>query len=125
MFNAEDLLACADTCKAGPQGHDKHACVHVPVLPFCFSLLVMDGLAEHLLYELQARWKKTDDDYVRDNQLGQTILEDMRLIFLASGTHGDIVKGEMATRMMTETIPVSEFLRPFAVGTEKRKHRIG
>jgi hypothetical protein len=54
VFNAEDLLACADTCKAGPQGHDKHACVHVPVLPFCFSLLVMDGLAEHLLYELQA-----------------------------------------------------------------------
>jgi len=86
VFTSEDLLAASDDsdCKAGPTNECRHICVHILPLLVELTLLLFDGLAEHLLVELAAQWHKADDNALCEEQRESMIasLENLATAFL-------------------------------------------
>ena len=61
-FNNDSLIACSCTCKAGCRtisshrlGTQRNFCTHSASILMGLSLLLFDGLAEHILVELRER----------------------------------------------------------------------
>ena len=60
----DSLLYCACSCECGGRGDERAVCVHVLPLLYKISLLLVDGLAEHILLELNARLTLIPDDEI-------------------------------------------------------------
>ena len=52
----DDLVATSCTCKAGSHGLEQGVCVHSLPLILQLILLLVDGLANHILVELCQHW---------------------------------------------------------------------
>ena len=67
-FTRQSLAAASCTCKAGSAGIQRSVCVHNLQLIFQLVLLLVDGLANHILVELCHRWSEHLESKI--NELG-------------------------------------------------------
>jgi hypothetical protein len=111
------LLACECDCKSGGKDKERITCVHC--LPVCLqlSLLLMDGLAEHILLTLSEQWnegleKKIDEMCELDN-----VKKSIQTLVVAA-------KGINEKTEYLRDSQISKILENFAVGTERRKTMI-
>ena len=65
----QSLAATSCTCKAGSHGLQRSVCVHNLPLILQLVLLLVDGLANHILVELCHRWSEHLESKI--NELGQ------------------------------------------------------
>ena len=114
-FNHDSLIACSCTCKAGCRtnslsklGTERNFCTHGASILMGLSLLLFDGLAEHLLVELRARLSS-------DNELG-TLLnrEDVFLLMTACGKKNSDL-------LVPNGPSIFDCLEEFSVGTDLSK----
>ena len=77
-LTSNDLLASQCECQAGGENDERVLCVHGLPLLYQLSMLMDDGLAEHLLVELCSRWNTDLEDEVekqgKHNQIKKTLL---------------------------------------------------
>jgi hypothetical protein len=111
-FSATDLVACSCTCKSGSEGGEKVVCVHTLATMLKFVHLLLDGLADHAMFELAARWPQQDPDFSADTTA--TLRKDvMRLMSLVDPTK--------YSGVITDEQSLTSVLKDFAVGTERGK----
>jgi hypothetical protein len=63
----EKILACKCGCKAGSSGQERVMCVHILPVVYQVTLLMYDGLAEHMLCELCNAWNTTYEEAVNNS----------------------------------------------------------
>ena len=115
-FDIDSLIACSCTCKAGCRtkslnrlGTERNFCTHGASILMGLSLLLFDGLAEHLLVELRARLSS-------DDELGPLL--DRNHIFLLMTACGR----KNTDLLLLENRPtIFECLKEFSVGTDLSK----
>ena len=61
-FTSKDLLATRCECQAGGEKSERVVCVHALPVLYQLTMLLDDGLAEHLLVELCSRWNTELED---------------------------------------------------------------
>jgi hypothetical protein len=55
-FTKDELLCCKCNCKVGSEALERGICVHILPEILLFVILLLDGLAEHILVELCHWW---------------------------------------------------------------------
>eukprot|EP00562_Extubocellulus_spinifer_P004368 CAMPEP_0178524518 /NCGR_PEP_ID=MMETSP0696-20121128/29687_1 /TAXON_ID=265572 /ORGANISM="Extubocellulus spinifer, Strain CCMP396" /LENGTH=485 /DNA_ID=CAMNT_0020155861 /DNA_START=142 /DNA_END=1598 /DNA_ORIENTATION=+ len=114
-FTKSAVVACACSCKAGAdckKKDQKHVDVHILPIMHLLVLLLFDGLAEHILIELAARWKSVDDSV----EARDTMMDAIETLNLAARSRG----GRAPTERSSDAT-VSKLLDGFLVGTERPK----
>jgi len=112
-FTKSAIVACACSCTAGAdckKKDHKHVDVHVLPIMHLLVLLLFDGLAEHILIELAARWKSVDDIA----EARETMMDAIDTLKLATSTGG-------APTVRPSDATISKLLDGFLVGTERPK----
>lgn len=56
IFTNDAVVACSCECKAGDTTDGKVLCVHTLCSILLLNILLLDGLAEHILLHLAAEW---------------------------------------------------------------------
>ena len=84
----------------------------LPVL-YQFTLLLHEGLAQHILIELCERWNTTLEDLIGDKK--KSVMMDIETLMRVEGDNNDRI--ELAIKKET----IGEMLETFAVGTERKK----
>ena len=51
-----DIVCTQYSCSAGSTGGERVVCVHILPVFYLLSMLLCDGLAQHILIELCIRW---------------------------------------------------------------------
>jgi hypothetical protein len=105
----DSLVACSCTCKAGSQGIERIACVHVPAKIQQFSHFCLDGFVEHALVELSVMWG-THCPLNNNQQLIQDISQLMSVV--SPSKHSGLLAADTS---------VTKLLSNFSVGTEQGK----
>jgi hypothetical protein len=60
MFNKNNVISCKCSCRVGSDDNENVGCVHTLPVLLQFSVLLLDGLAEHCLFELSNTWYSSD-----------------------------------------------------------------
>jgi hypothetical protein len=110
IVTATELKATHCTCKAGGCRKDRVACVHSAVVLLLLTILLYDGLADHILYELATIWKNEPAfaNPAQKEKAASAIKALMRVTNRSKIADGDYDK-------------VNELLESFIVGTERPK----
>ena len=108
-FTSSQLLCCKCNCPIGAEGDQRVTCVHNLPIMLKFAMLLMDGLAEHVLLELIAKVTITP---------GSLELLDKNSVLTLMWA-----SGEMVTDLQTKQNTL-ELLENFSVGTERRKKSV-
>ena len=108
-----ELLACRCNCQSGGQEKEKVVCVHVLPVLYQFTMLLHEGLAQHILVELCQRWNSCLEDLVKSEI--DMVKNNIAILMRAEGASVDAVA--LATLKGT----VGEMLKTFAVGTDIAK----
>mmetsp|Transcript_12290 Transcript_12290/g.35170 ORF Transcript_12290/g.35170 Transcript_12290/m.35170 type:complete len:1472 (+) Transcript_12290:520-4935(+) len=114
-FTSSSLLAGKCACKAGSEGDGRSACVHTMCKLYQLYVLLIDGLAEHLVYELAEVWNGEQEAQL-DNERKGGMVEALRRLVSVAGL--DEVLVELSP---SELQSASGILSRFVVGTEQRK----
>jgi hypothetical protein len=83
-FNNSGIVCCNCTCKAGGYDNDKIICVHILPVLLQYTILLFDGLAEHILYELSNEWYTLDDVTISQERLQLLYLSLQKLLSAAT-----------------------------------------
>ena len=111
-FDSDNIISTSCTCKAGCSGSEKILCVHVLPILLQLSLLIFDGLGEHVLIELATDFNKSIEDGLSTdnyNKLRQSIL-----LLRRANCDVDI-------KDLNNTTTILDLLKLYSVGTENSK----
>jgi hypothetical protein len=80
-FNVNSILACQCSCKCGSQNVEKVMCIHMLPVLYQVSLLVFDGLGEHILIELASYVSSMSSSDMTDDNAArlQNVIKDLIL----------------------------------------------
>lgn len=67
-FTRTKIVCCSCTCKASSSGQEKILCVHILLVIYQYSMLLYDGLSEHLLVELANKWNLSLEKSITNKQ---------------------------------------------------------
>jgi hypothetical protein len=114
-FNTKEIIACQCDCKCGSNDDERVVCVHILPCIYQVSLLIFEGLGEHLLIELAAYvGRLNESDVTADTNLAlQRIVTS--LLFAVTRSIPVVTTEE------TGFVPLKIMLNNFSVGTDKRK----
>jgi hypothetical protein len=108
-FSTNKVVLCSCTCKVGAQLKQKIICVHVLPVLYQMTLLLFNGLAEHVLVEVANAYKNFS------GSLTNKQMSDMKKYIL-------IMKQAAQRIDKTDDLQTLEqILTPFNGGTEKSK----
>ena len=79
-------------------------------------MLLVGGLAEHILLELSSRFASIDEDIFEKEDI-DSMKANIFILMIAAGQEGDLVPGQRRMESMT----IRNILSSFSVGTENRK----
>ena len=105
-FTKSELLYCKFICQCGGCNDWMITCVHNLPIIFQLCMLLVDGLAEHILLELSARINLHDDVNIKIKT------ESVWTLMAASGEDIHYSDGYKSIHVLLER---------FSVGTDKRK----
>ena len=109
----DSLVVTGCTCKAGSHGLERGVCVHNIPLILQLVLLLVDGLANHILVELCHRWSSHLESKIEE--LGQLEMAKRAILMLMKAN------GSENTSSLCH-LSVNEILsKMYDVGTEKPK----
>ena len=109
----DSLCATSCTCKAGSQGLQRGVCVHNLPLILQVILLLIDGLANHILVELCHRWNSHLE--MKLKSLGKLDLTKNAILILMRANGNENISS-------FSEFSVNDILKKwFDVGTEKPK----
>jgi hypothetical protein len=109
-FTRTKIVCCSCTCKAGSSGCEKILCVHILPVVYQYSMLLYDGLSEHLLVELANEWNLSLEKSLTNEQKN-VLLEYLQELKQSTGV----------LTTFDKNMKVVDFLKPFSVGTENSK----
>lgn len=109
-FTRTKIVCCSCTCKAGSSGLDKILFVHILPAKYQYSMLLYDGLSEHLLVELANEWNLL---------LEKSLTIEQKNILLEYLQEQKQSTGVLTT--FDNNMKVNDFLKPFLVGTKSSK----
>ena len=107
------LVACECTCECGSQGNERVTCVHILPVAFQLTIFMVACLAENILLELSALWASETIEQSLSVKEAELMKKNVAKLIDA---------GSECNETPYETSGnISDMLRMFAVGTEKRK----
>ena len=115
-FTKDKLLACKCQCHAGGDKNQRVVCVHTLPVIYQLTMLLDDGLAEHLLIELCSRWDTDLEDIVEENDLFSQMRKDIKLLMRHNGDSEAKIKKVMSQPTIHDILQAG-----YATGTECQK----
>ena len=115
-FTSSKIVACKCSCQCGAEGDEAVVCVHILPLALQLSMLLVGGLAEHMLLELSSRFASIDENMFSEVEVKMT-KKSIFILMLAAGQRGDLV----SERGQHDKMTIRDILSLFSVGTENRK----
>ena len=85
-----EMLTCRCNCKCGCAGDNRVACVHVLPVLYQFTLLLHEGLAQHILIELCERWNTALEDLIGDKK--KSVMMDIEMLMRVEGDNNDRIE---------------------------------
>ena len=107
------LVACKCTCECGSQGNERVTCVHILPVAFQLTIFMVACLAENILLELSALWASETIEQSLSVKEAEVMKNNVAMLIDAGS--------ECNETPYETTAKISDMLRMFAVGTEKRK----
>ena len=118
-FTKNKVIACKCTCPCGSEGDEALVDVHILPLALELSLLLIGGLAEHILLELSAHFSSKNMAEIFDEEEIRSMKHSIFVLMLAAGQQG--LKSEDIFQPSRE---IRDILSTFSVGTENRKKMV-
>lgn len=109
-FTRNKLVACSCNCKVGSNGSERVLCVHILPVIYQYSLLLYDGLSDHILCELANEWNISYEKSLTSEQNKELLY----YLFQLKQSTG-------VCTYMKPNISINEFLKPYKVGTESSR----
>ena len=123
-FTSNDILACSCSCKAGSAKEEKILCVHILPVLLQLSLLLYDGMAEHLLCEIANEFPTgMEDNLNHDNIL--MLSKAIYLLKVASGKVDDSKNIILSIDTLLEDCKVGTESFKRGPGPPKDIHKLG
>ena len=115
-FSNSSIIAASCDCVAGGgcNANERVVCVHILPLIYQLTLLLDDGLAEHLLIELSSRWNPDLENCIKE----QGKVEEMRENTISLMQHYG-ASDEMIEKSLKLTL--AEVMKLYSTGTESVK----
>jgi hypothetical protein len=115
-FDDENIVACSCSCKVGGWKDHRIICVHVLPVIYQITLLLFDGMAEHVIVELSNHWRSITGTAreVSENDLAEI---KNNILTIISASHLNLPE-------YNDNTTIEELLHSFNVGTEKAKRVI-
>ena len=110
-----DLVCCECNCNAGSTGDQRVVCVHIMPVLYMLSMLLCDGLAQHILIELCTRWDNNLERLMKVTGKQYAMRDSITALMSTEGEPED--KIYIARHKHT----IGEMLEYFSVGTERKK----
>jgi hypothetical protein len=117
-FNNSGIVCCGCDCKAGGYNNDKIICVHILPVLLQYTILLFDGLAEHVLYEMANEWY-TFETVQLSNGLLEVLYAALQKLLSASSRSVSSIDLQIDAQTMRHKI--IEILNIFKVGTLEYK----
>jgi hypothetical protein len=117
-FTKQTVFACSCTCKCGGQGTEKILCIHVLPVMYQMSLLVFEGLAEHILVELAAFTSKKNESSITEEYVFDLLNLSSSFILCSTKTQPFIPE-------RSGVAALKQLLHIYSVGTSKSKKQPG
>ena len=86
---SKKIIATRCQCHAGGEKEERVVCVHNLPLLYQLTLLLDDGLAEHLLVELCSRWCPEIEDLIKQNGKYDELKDDLVVLMRHNGEKED------------------------------------
>ncbi|MCU0329087.1 MAG: hypothetical protein MUE53_08855, partial [Chitinophagales bacterium] len=111
MFGSEGIIGCKCDCKAGSYNDKKIICVHILPVLLQFTVLLFDGLSEHLLCELANTWSSMSDV---PNEKTESVFNSVQKLVVAAGrTLNGVTKSPITQQC------ILDLLKDFMVVTQQ------
>ena len=115
-FTKDNLLASRCECHAGGDEKQRVVCVHTLPVIYQLTMLLDDGLSEHLLIELCFRWDTELEEMVEKEGLFSQMKKDTKMLMRHNG------ESEMKIKNAMSKLTINDILRTScATGTECQK----
>jgi len=117
VLTDSSLVCCSCDCKCGAKQTDdkRNLCVHVLVVPFLLTVLLVEDLAEHFLVEITGMMPNLLVKLVEWSEaIRQQLVEDLYALMKAAGC-------TQLTKASARGMTLAELLEKFIVGTEQTK----
>ena len=115
-FTKDELLASKCQCHAGGDNNQRVVCVHTLPVIYQLTMLLDDGLAEHLLIELCSRWDSELESLVETNGSLEQMKKDIKLLMRHNGESETKINRIMSKHTIHEILQAG-----YATGTECQK----
>ena len=118
-FTKNELIACKCDCHAGGHNDERVVCVHILPLIYQLTMLLDDGLAEHLLIELCSRWDPELERNVTSSGKYDEVKNNIQVLMRHIGESNEKINRSMSKLTINEVLSSA-----YATGTERNKNRI-
>ena len=103
-FTSKDLVATKCQCHAGGDNEERVVCVHALPLLFQLTMLLDDGLAEHLLVELCSRWNTDLEELVKDENKYEQMRNDIGMLMRHNAENENKIKMAMSQLTVSDML---------------------